>query len=96
LKPNKYQFLGIFVAFAIGNLLTQCRLRSGGRTRMVLLPVGSTSVQRVNAKTQVIAVWLPNTNVVGNDKWGDYRVSVDEIEPKTGYDLLSNVPENIQ
>ena len=27
---------------------------------------------------------------------GGYRVSVDEVEKQTGYDLLSNVPESVQ
>ena len=63
---------------------------------ILVLPVGSNDVQRVNAQTRVIAVWMPNTNAVGEGKWSDYRVSVDEIEQRTGYDLLSNLPVGIQ
>ncbi|KAB7726642.1 hypothetical protein F5984_23735 [Rudanella paleaurantiibacter] len=39
---------------------------------------------------------MPNTNTVGENKWSNYRVSVDEIEQRTGYNLLSNVPESVQ
>jgi len=39
---------------------------------------------------------MPNTNAVGAQSWGNYRVSVDEIEQQTGYDLLSNVPQSVQ
>ena len=63
---------------------------------IVVLPVGSNDVQRINAQTRVIAVWMPNTNVVGDGKWSNYRVSVDEIEQRTGYDVLSNVPVEMQ
>ena len=63
---------------------------------IVVLPVGSNDVQRINAQTRVIAVWMPNNNTVGDEKWSKYRVSVDEIEAITGHDLLSNVPEGVQ
>ena len=63
---------------------------------VVVLPVGSNDVRRVTAQTRVIAVWMPNTNDTGDQKWSAYRVSVDEIERQTGYDLLSNVPVTIQ
>jgi endonuclease G len=63
---------------------------------IVILPVGSDDVKRINAQTRVIAVWMPNNNTVGAQSWGNYRVSVDKIEQQTGYDLLSNVPSAVQ
>lgn len=63
---------------------------------IVVLPLGSNDVQRINAQTRIIAVWMPNSNDVGNDKWSNYRLSVDEIEQRTGYDLLSNVAPDVQ
>ena len=63
---------------------------------IVVLPVGSDDVNRINAQTRVIAVWMPNTNAVGESPWSGYRVSVDDIEKQTGYDLLSNVPDGVQ
>jgi endonuclease G len=63
---------------------------------IVVLPVGSDDVNRINAQTRIIAVWMPNTNATGEQPWSGYRVSVDEVEKKTGYDLLSNVAEDIQ
>ena len=63
---------------------------------IVVLPVGSDDINRINAQTRVIAVWMPNTNATGEGAWGSYRVSVDELEKQTGYDLLSNVPESVQ
>ncbi|GAB3500970.1 DNA/RNA non-specific endonuclease [Spirosoma knui] len=63
---------------------------------IVVLPVGSDDVNRINAQTRVIAVWMPNTNAVGEQPWDNYRVSVDEVEKQTGYDLLPNVPNGVQ
>jgi len=63
---------------------------------IVVLPVGSQDVQRINAQTRVIAVWMPNTNAVGAQPWTNYRVSVDDIEQRTGLNLLSSVPESVQ
>ncbi|WP_317166285.1 DNA/RNA non-specific endonuclease [Spirosoma agri] len=53
-------------------------------------------LNRISAQTRVIAVWMPNTDAVGEQPWSSYRVSVDEVEKLTGYDLLSNVPESVQ
>ncbi|GAB3334278.1 DNA/RNA non-specific endonuclease [Larkinella ripae] len=63
---------------------------------IVVLPVGSNDVNRIDAQTRVIAVWMPNTNVAGGQPWSRYRVSVDEIERMTGYDLLANVPDSVE
>ncbi|WP_245859872.1 DNA/RNA non-specific endonuclease [Spirosoma aerolatum] len=63
---------------------------------IVVLPVGSDDVHRINAQTRVIAVWIGNTNTVGEQSWGLNRVSVDEVEKQTSYDLLSNVPASVQ
>nr|WP_317166051.1 DNA/RNA non-specific endonuclease [Spirosoma arboris] len=63
---------------------------------IVVLPVGSDDVNRINAQTRVITVIIPNTNSAGEQAWSGYRVSVDAVEKQTGYDLLSNVPESVQ
>ena len=63
---------------------------------IVVLPVGINDVQRISAQARVVAVWMPNTNTAGDEQWADYRVSVDEIEQRTGYDLLSDLPVGVQ
>lgn len=62
---------------------------------ILILPVGSNDVSRVNENTRVIAVNIPNkqSNTGG---WGDYRLNVDDLETLTGYDFFSNVPVEIQ
>ncbi|RZK63850.1 MAG: hypothetical protein EOO85_30610 [Pedobacter sp.] len=39
---------------------------------------------------------MPNTNKARKQPWSQYRVSVDEVEKQTGYNLLSNIPESMQ
>ncbi|MEZ0483872.1 DNA/RNA non-specific endonuclease [Fibrella aquatica] len=63
---------------------------------IVVLPTGNNDLNRINGQTRIIAVWMPNTNATGDAKWSDYRVSIDQIEQRTGYNLLSNVPTAIQ
>ena len=49
----------------------------------------------VDRRTDVIAVDMPNSDEVEGD-WREYVTSVDRIEIATGYDLLSDVPAEIQ
>jgi endonuclease G len=53
-------------------------------------------VKDITANTRVIAVEMPNKEGIRNTDWRNYRVGVDKIESRTGYDLLSNVPTTIQ
>jgi len=54
--------------------------------------------RRINDSTRVIAVDMPNndSSIDRNDDWKTFRVSIDEIEPKKGFDFLSNIPLTIQ
>src|SRR5690606_10444057 len=61
----------------------------------LLLHNGDSDLARVTTQTKVIAVDMPNTNDVDED-WEAYRVSVDDIERQTGYNLFANLPEEIQ
>ena len=80
-------------AINLGNFIT---VPSALWKVIVVLPNGSNDIQRVTETTRVIAVWMPNNNEVGAEKWSNYRVSIDEIEKRTGYDFLSNVSIEIQ
>lgn len=61
----------------------------------VALPNGNSDSSRVDANTRVIAVEIPNNNTVSGN-WKDYRVTVDQIEAATGYDLLTRLPITLQ
>ncbi len=49
----------------------------------------------VGRRTEVIAVDMPNSDHI-EPTWQTYRTTIDRIEIATGYDLLSEVPEDIQ
>ena len=53
------------------------------------------SLNEVNDNTLVIAVDVPNRDIITND-WQAYQTTVDRIELATGYDLLSNLPLEVQ
>ncbi len=63
---------------------------------IVALPEGENDLSRINADTRVIAVDMPNVQGIRSDDWRIYRVSVDAVEYYTGYDLLSNLPAEVQ
>jgi len=52
-------------------------------------------VKGISKDTRVIAVDIPNRKNTSSS-WEKYRVSVDQLETKTGYDFLSRVPVSIQ
>lgn len=50
----------------------------------------------VTEKTRVIAVNMPNVTGIQRKSYKDYLTTVDALEELTGYDFLSDVPEEIQ
>lgn len=62
---------------------------------LVVLRKGEYDIDRITTDTRVIAVDIPNSNTMDME-WGTYRTSVDSIEQATGFDLLSNLPEEIE
>lgn len=50
----------------------------------------------ITAKTQIIAVDMPNVEGIADDKWEKYKTTVRNIEQKTGLDLFSSLPRELQ
>ncbi len=63
---------------------------------IVVLPNGEDDLSRINAKTRVISISVPNVQGIKSESWTKFKTSVDAIEEATGYDLLSNVPKAVQ
>lgn len=61
----------------------------------VVVPAGS-PISVVNENTRVIAVDMPNVKGIQSADWQIYRTTIRQIEKNTGYNLLSNLPQNIQ
>ncbi|WP_439883509.1 DNA/RNA non-specific endonuclease [Pontibacter sp. MBLB2868] len=62
---------------------------------VVIIPDGDNDAARVTTGTRIIAIDMPNDQSVSSD-WRIFRTSVDAIEAKTGYDLLSTVADNVE
>lgn len=62
---------------------------------VVILP-NNGEVSAINRETRVIAVDMPNVDGISGQNWRDFKTTVRQIEQKTGYNFLSNVPQNIQ
>lgn len=62
---------------------------------IVILDAGQ-GAKDVKATTPTIAVIMPNKTGIISEGWEQYRVSIDEIEKRTGYEFLSAVPESVQ
>lgn len=63
---------------------------------IVVMDKPNSKASDVSEKTRVIAIDVPNIQGIKDKTWRDYRLSVDALEQRTGYDFLSNVPEAIQ
>ncbi|WP_438028213.1 DNA/RNA non-specific endonuclease [Sorangium sp. So ce233] len=50
----------------------------------------------IGPSTRVIAAVMPNETGILDEGWGQYRTTVDEIERRAGYDVLTAVPEAVQ
>jgi len=50
----------------------------------------------VTTSTPVYAVIMPNKAESAGTKWTQFLVSVDEVERQTGYDFLSEIPDDVE
>lgn len=51
---------------------------------------------QMDIRTRVIAVDMPNTDGLDNVDWRRYVTTVDAIEEKTGLDIFSELPQDVQ
>lgn len=63
---------------------------------IVVLDRPNSGASSVNTNTRVITVDIPNEQGVRYDDWRSYRISVDNLELRTGYNFLSNVSSSTQ
>lgn len=62
---------------------------------IVAVPQGA-SISAIDGNTHVVAVDMPNKTGIAKDDWRKYRTTVRLIEQRTGYNFLSNLPQNVQ
>lgn len=64
---------------------------------IIVLPKGDNDISRITAKTETIAVMVPNVQGCGkNGSWQQYKVSIDDIENATGLDFLDLLDDKIE
>ena len=63
---------------------------------VLVLSEGDDDLKRINSKTRVIAVDMPNENGISKIPWRDYITTVRDIENKTGYNFFSVLSKEIQ
>ncbi len=63
---------------------------------IVVMDKTGLSASDVTANTRIIAIDMPNQQGIKDMDWRKYRVSVDLIEERTGYNFLTNVPDAAQ
>ncbi len=63
---------------------------------ILVMPEGADDVTRIDARTRVISVLLPNENGIRDRDWKSFRTSVDAIQKATGYTFFANVPDAVR
>ncbi len=63
---------------------------------IVIMDKPGLTAKDVTENTRVIAVDMPNQQGIKETNWRRYRVSVDLIEERTGYNFLTNVQDTVQ
>lgn len=63
---------------------------------IIVLDRPGSEASDVSTATRVIAVDMPNEQGIRNNDWRSYRVSVNTIESRTGYNLFSNVSDSVE
>lgn len=62
---------------------------------VVLMPRGK-DPSTIDERTRVIAVDMPNEDGLEHEKWGRFRTTPKAIEQRTGLDLFSALPKELQ
>ncbi|MEZ0483671.1 DNA/RNA non-specific endonuclease [Fibrella aquatica] len=63
---------------------------------LLIMPNGTDDLNRIGPNTQVIAVYMPNQQATAERRWESYRLSVNELEKRTGLRFFTNLPADIQ
>jgi endonuclease G len=64
--------------------------------KVVVVLARGEDARHVTEETPIIAVVMPNKEGIMDRGWEEYRTTVDDIEKRTGYELLSRVAEDVQ
>lgn len=94
---------GKVVFIVVGGIFSQSSQKIGRgiavpdenfRVTVVLEP--GEGAQDVSDKTEVYGVIMPNDGSTKGHTWTEFKTSVDEVEKKSGYDILSEVEDGVE
>ena len=88
-----YQIAGVYGD--AGRLKNKITVPTNCWKVIMIVPRGA-SPEDVNDRTRIIAVDMPNIDGIEDERWERYRTSVRSIESKTGLDLFSHLPRQLQ
>lgn len=54
------------------------------------------SVEKINMRTRIIAVDMPNVDGIDDEPWQKFVTSIDAIEASTGLDLFALLPDDVE
>lgn len=63
---------------------------------LLIMPNGTDDLNRIGPNTQVVAVYIPNEQASTANRWETYRLSVNELEQRTGLRFFPNLPSDVQ
>jgi endonuclease G, mitochondrial len=64
--------------------------------KVVVVLAPGQGAEDVTPETRVVAVVMPNVDGIADAPWARYRVSVADVERRSGYRLLGRVPEAVR
>ena len=92
-KSDVYQIAGVYGSQ--GRIRNKVTIPANCWKIVLIVPAGS-QITDINEDTRIIAVDMPNIAGIAKDRWQKYQTTVRSIEQKTGYNLLSRLPEALQ
>ena len=65
---------------------------------ILVLPNGDGDLSRIDERTRVIAVSMPNRDrqEIADSKWSQWITSVSQLEKTTGYDFFAALPDDVE
>ncbi len=63
---------------------------------IIILPYGEDDLKRIDGNTRIIAIDVPNSESVEGKNWREYKITLAELEKRTGYNFYENISPNVK
>jgi len=58
---------------------------------IIILAYGEDDLKRIDGNTRIIAIDIPNSENVDGKSWREYKITLAELEERTGYNFYDNI-----